>query len=126
MTRTRKTMLFAAGASLALAGAAWSQGGHRGHGAGSDAALIRSATSAAPASVGRNAAVIAVGADGTMRTVRPGTNGFTCMADNPETPGPDPMCGDANSMAWAMAWIQHRPPTDAVGLMYMLAGGTDA
>jgi len=30
-------------------------------------------------------------------------------------------------MAWVMAWVGHRtPPPDTVGLMYMLAGGTDA
>jgi hypothetical protein len=118
-------MLLAAGASLVLAGAAWSQSARRG--GGGDAALIRSALSAAPASVGRGAGVVAANRDGTMRTIRRGTNGFTCMADNPATPGPDPMCMDANAMAWAMAWMQHRqPPPNAVGLMYMLAGGTDA
>jgi hypothetical protein len=124
MIRIRKTILFAAGAGLLLAGSAWSQAGRRGNAA--DAALIRSAISAAPAAVGRGAAVIDMRANGTTRTVRRGSNGFTCMADNPQTPGPDPMCMDANSMAWAMAWMQHRPPSGAVGLMYMLAGGTDA
>jgi hypothetical protein len=49
------------------------------------------------------------------------------MPDNPVTPGPDPMCADANAMEWAAAWIGHKPPAaDKVGLMYMLAGGTDA
>ena len=123
MTRSRKLILLAAGAGLVLAGAAWSQSGRRG---GGDAALIRSAMSAAPASVGRRATVIEMRANGTMRTVRRGSNGFTCMADNPETPGPDPMCMDANSMAWAEAWMGHRSPPSGVGLMYMLAGGTDA
>ena len=69
----------------------------------------------------------AVGADGAMRTVREGTNGFWCMPDSPATPGPDPMCGDANAMEWAMAWIgKTEPPKGKVGFMYMLAGGTDA
>ena len=40
-----------------------------------------------------------------MRVLRQGTNGFTCMADNPASPGPDPMCGDANAMAWIDAWM---------------------
>jgi hypothetical protein len=62
-----------------------------------------------------------------MRTVRSGTNGFTCMPDNPATPGPDPMCMDANALAWAQAWMGHAPPpAGKVGFMYMLAGGTDA
>ena len=34
-----------------------------------------------------------------MRTLRKGSNGFTCMPDNPVTPGPDPMCMDANADA---------------------------
>ena len=93
----------------------------------SDADLIKSATSAAPAAVGRNATVVAMGADGKMRTVRKGTNGFTCMPDNPSTPGPDPMCMDANAMEWVHAYVNHKPPpAGKVGLMYMLAGGTDA
>jgi hypothetical protein len=59
--------------------------------------------------------------------VREGTNGWWCMPDSPATPGPDPMCGDANSMEWAMAWIgKAAPPAGKVGFMYMLAGGTDA
>jgi hypothetical protein len=92
-----------------------------------DAQLIKSAMSAAPAAVGKNATIVAMEADGTMRTLRKGTNGFTCMPDNPATPGPDPMCLDANAMEWAHAWMTHKTPTAGkVGFMYMLAGGTDA
>lgn len=124
MPRINRIAVLSAGAMLIVAGTAWAQ---RGRPARGDAALIRSATSAAPAAIGREATVVAMGANGSMRTVRRGRNGFTCMADNPVTPGPDPMCMDANSMDWAMAWISHRPPPrDRVGLMYMLAGGTDA
>jgi hypothetical protein len=93
----------------------------------SDAALIKSAMSAAPAAVGKNATIVVMEADGKMRTIRKGTNGFTCMPDNPATPGPDPMCMDANAMEWVNAWVAHKTPTAAkVGLMYMLSGGTDA
>lgn len=92
-----------------------------------DEGLIKSAMSAAPAKVGQHATIIAFEADGAMRTLREGSNGFTCMADNPETPGPDPMCMDQNSMGWVHAWIAHEnPPPGKVGLMYMLSGGTDA
>ncbi|WP_181707320.1 hypothetical protein [Chthonobacter rhizosphaerae] len=92
-----------------------------------DAALIASAETAAPTAVSSNATVYAMGQDGTMRTVREGTNGWWCMPDSPATPGPDPMCGDANAMEWAMAWISKTPPPeDKVGFMYMLEGGTDA
>jgi hypothetical protein len=92
-----------------------------------DKQLVQSAMKAAPAKVATNAGVVAMQPDGSMRTVRAGSNGFTCMADNPETPGPDPMCFDKNAMEWADAWMGHKdPPPGKVGLMYMLAGGTDA
>ena len=92
-----------------------------------DAQLIASAMSAAPAGIGEGATIVNMTADGKMRTLRPGTNGWTCMPDNPATPGPDPMCADKNAMEWANAWMGHKaPPTGKVGLMYMLAGGTDA
>lgn len=92
-----------------------------------DAQMIASAMKAAPASVSKAASIVAMEADGTMRTLRKGTNGFTCMPDNPATPGPDPMCMDANAMEWAHAWMSHQtPPAGKVGFMYMLAGGTDA
>lgn len=91
-----------------------------------DAALIKSAMSAAPAAIARGATIITMEADGKMRTLRKGTNGFTCMPDNPTTPGPDPMCLDANAMEWAHAWMTHKPPPAKVGMIYMLAGGTDA
>jgi hypothetical protein len=92
-----------------------------------DAQLIASAMQAAPAKVSADATVVASQPDGTMRTVRAGSNGFTCMADNPTTPGPDPMCMDKSAMEWAGAWMGHKPPPSGkAGLMYMLAGGTDA
>ena len=95
--------------------------------AAADSALIRSAVAAAPKHVGAAAAVMAAGSDGKMRTLREGTNGFTCMPDNPVTPGPDPMCLDKAAMAWADAWMGHKtPPAGKIGFMYMLAGGTDA
>ena len=127
MSRITKLVLVGAGVALTLA-ATSSGDAQRARRAGNgDAALIRSAMAAAPPSVARGAAIVAMGPNGTMRTVRRGNNGFTCMADNPATPGPDPMCMDENAMGWAMAWIEHRtPPAGRVGLMYMLAGGTDA
>ena len=88
---------------------------------------IESALAAAPKSLSADAKVIAMNADGSMKVLREGSNGFTCMPDNPATPGHDPMCMDANAMKWAEAWLGHKtPPADNVGLMYMLAGGSDA
>ena len=92
----------------------------------SDATLIKSAESAAPRAVSGKATVIAMDAAGKMRTIRKGTNGWTCMPDNPTTPGPDPMCWDKNASEWVDAWMAHKTPPAKVGFMYMLAGGTDA
>src|SRR3989344_4004181 len=92
-----------------------------------DKQLIASAMSAAPAKVSKGATIVAMEADGKMRTLREGKNGFSCMPDNPATPGPDPMCMDKNALEWVHAWIAHKQPTPGkVGFMYMLAGGTDA
>ena len=94
--------------------------------AADDAAMIKSAESAAPAAVASGAAIYAMDEKGEMRTLREGKNGFWCMPDNPASPGPDPMCGDANAMEWATAWIAKKePPKGKVGFMYMLSGGTD-
>jgi hypothetical protein len=93
----------------------------------SDAQLIASAETAAPKAIGRGATIVADNADGTMRTLRKGSNAYTCMPDSPETPGPDPMCWDTAAGAWVDAWLKHAPPPAGhTGLMYMLAGGTDA
>ncbi len=71
--------------------------------------------------------MVVVGDEGATRTVRRGSNGFSCMADDPATPGPDPMCADANGMAWLMALEAHQPPPQGkTGLIYMLKGGVDA
>jgi hypothetical protein len=92
-----------------------------------DEDMIKSAMAAAPEAVAAGAAIVAVEADGNMRILRRGSNGFTCLPDNPNSPGPDPMCGDANAMEWAAAWIgKKEPPAGKVGFMYMLSGGTDA
>ena len=88
---------------------------------------VASAESAAPASLAHDAAIATVGADGKMNQVRAGKNGWTCVPDAPDTPGPDPMCFDGNAGKWADAWIHHKaPPDNTPGVMYMLSGGTDA
>ena len=92
-----------------------------------DQKMIKSAMRAAPKKVSGAATIVAMGADGQMRTLRKGTNGFTCMPDNPTTPGPDPMCMDKAAWEWAGAWMGHKTPAAGkVGFMYMLSGGTDA
>ena len=51
---------------------------------------VQSAMSAAPQSIAHDASVVVASSDGTMKTLREGKNGWTCMPDSPTTPGPDP------------------------------------
>jgi hypothetical protein len=116
--------LLIAGSAIVLTTAAWAEEPKT---TPPDAQLIASAMTAAPAKVAGGATIVAMEASGTMRTLRKGTNAFTCMPDNPATPGPDPMCMDKNAMEWVHALVAHQPPPPGkVGFMYMLAGGTDA
>jgi hypothetical protein len=92
-----------------------------------DDQLIASAMKAAPKKVAEGATIVVPDAKTGMRTLRKGTNSFTCMPDNPATPGPDPMCWDKNSSDWMDAYLNHKTPSAGkVGFIYMLAGGTDA
>jgi len=97
---------------LLLAGAAGAQ-------QGSDAAYIKKVGTAAPPGIVQNATIVKM-ANGTMQTLKQGTNGFTCMVLG----GGTPMCGDTGAMEWAHAWQSHAAPPDKVGFMYMLAGDT--
>ena len=92
------------------------------------AELLRSALSAAPSSIAAHATVMAPGPDGKMVTLQKGSNGFTCFPDDPGTPGPDPVCADAAAMKWNDDYSAHasRPTNTVPGIMYMLAGGSDA
>ena len=87
----------------------------------SDAEYMAQALSAAPQAVAQGAAIVRMGNDGSMRTLRAGKNGFTCMVM-----GTDKMCNDANSMEFIHAMMQHMPPPDKVGISYMLAGDKGA
>lgn len=92
-----------------------------------DAGMIASAASAAPVAVSSEATIVAMDDKMQIRTLRAGTNGWTCMPDLPHTPGADPMCLDRNGMEWAAAWMSHKdPPSDKMGFGYMLVGGSDA
>lgn len=95
--------------------------------AADDAEMIKSAESAAPAAVASNATILVADADMKIRTLREGTNGWWCMPDDPGTVDADPMCGDANAMEWAQAWMtKTEPPKGKVGLIYMIAGPSGA
>src|SRR5262245_30182357 len=88
-----------------------------------DAEKIKSAESAAPSALSKDATIMDMPS---MKVLRKGTNGWTCMPDGP-SPGVDPMCLDQNGMEWAHAWLMHKdPPKDKMGFGYMLMGGSDA
>jgi hypothetical protein len=82
-----------------------------------DAAYIAGALSAAPKAIAKDAAVVRIENDGTIRTVRPGTNEFTCLAL-----GEDNLCNDANAMEILQAQLKHAPPPQKMGITYMLTG----
>lgn len=91
------------------------------------AEAIRSATAAGPRSISDHATVMAADASGKMVQLRAGTNGWTCIPDEPSTPGVDPMCIDKQGMEWVQSLIAKKPkPTNTgPGLIYMLQGGSD-
>ena len=93
----------------------------------SDEELIKLSLSAAPDAMAKDAAVMVIGADGKMRTLRKGSGQWTCMPGHADPANPDPMCGDKNAMEWAHAWMSHKPPpANKVGFMYMLQGDSGA
>ena len=87
----------------------------------SDSEYTTQALSAAPDAIAKDAAVVRVEKDGTMRTLRVGKNGFTCLVM-----GTDRMCNDANSMEFIHAMMMKAAPPDKVGISYMLAGDEGA
>lgn len=81
---------------------------------------IASALSAAPASIANDATVTDL--DGNV--LREGSNGWTCLPDNPEAEGNSPMCLDDQWLKFVHAWMNEEVPTyDRMGFGYMLQGG---
>jgi hypothetical protein len=110
--------------AVALAASATAQPKHKPP--KTDAEIIANAMSAAPKAVAAEATIVAMDDKGAMRVLREGKGNFTCMPDNPMTPGNDPMCLDKPGMEWAKAWMGKTPPPPVVGFGYMLMGGSDA
>jgi hypothetical protein len=80
---------------------------------------IKSAESAGPASISKNATI----KDWNMKVLREGTNGWTCLPDNPNTPGTDPWCMDNAWLNLLDALTNKKEPTyKEVGIAYMLQG----
>ena len=90
---------------------------------------IQNAMSAAPRSITKDATIMDWPAkEGDEPPVlRKGTNEWTCLPDDPTTPGNDPMCLDKMWMVWLQAMMSKKEPKiTAAGLAYMLRGGSTA
>src|SRR5262245_18555030 len=97
--------------------------------AGAPGGKIRSAMSAAPASVARAATILDYPAkEGQQPPVlRKGTNGWSCFPDDPSTPGNDPVCVDKSWIKWFEAYLSKtKPEMGGAGVAYMLQGGSEA
>jgi hypothetical protein len=87
-------------------------------GSGMDEAVI-SAMSAGPLSISANARII----DWEMNEIRPGSNSWTCLPDNPGTDGKDPWCVNEPWLGFLSAMVNKtEPEIDAIGFAYMLSG----
>ncbi len=77
--------------------------------------------SAAPSSVSAKATVL----DWNLKTLREGTNGWTCLPDRPDTPGNDPWCVNEPWLNFLKAYVKKEKPTYTdIGFAYMLMGDT--
>ena len=88
-----------------------------------DAAKISFAMGAAPADVSKGASIMDMDANGTMKQLRAGTNGWMCMT-MPAGAEPEAMCMDKAWAGWADAYMTKKnpPPAKTVGVAYMLRG----
>jgi hypothetical protein len=87
----------------------------------SDEELLTVLDGAAPAKVLSGATVLNMAADSTMKVVRKGTNGWTCM-----DPGGAPMCADEGGMEWGKAYMSNGAAPQKLGFIYMLRGDNGA
>lgn len=98
----------------------------QGPAAGTPEAKIQNAMSAAPAAIAGKAAIMDWPATegGQLTELRAGTNGWTCLPDDPKTPSNDPVCLDQTFLKWTDAWQNRKSPQlRQVGFGYMLQGG---
>ena len=91
---------------------------------------IRSAMSAAPLVVAKDATIVDFPAEpgGEMLVLREGTNGWTCYTDWPVSPGDDPECNDPVIEAWFRALMAGEPQPPEItkpGIAFMLQSGSD-
>lgn len=90
-----------------------------------DEELIKTALSAAPSHISDNATIVQVDKAGKIRTLRQGTNEFTCLPDISAQETPDPFCGDKNAVDWLLSSVrgEPRPANTDAGIGYMAKGG---
>ena len=82
-----------------------------------DLELMTDLKGSAPQSVVEHATIMNMGADGKMKVVQEGNNGWTCM-----DPGGAPMCAAKAAMEWVQAW-QRRGPAPQDGIYLHAKGG---
>lgn len=90
---------------------------------------IANALSAGPTAIRDGAAVLdwPTEAGAGFTELRPGTNGWSCLPDDPTTITNDPLCLDAEWVKWFEAiFAGEDPQVTTIGLAYMLQGGSVA
>lgn len=88
-------------------------------------AKIENAMSAAPTAIAEEATILdwEFDADGQLVVLREGTNGWTCLPDDPGTSTNDPGCLDAETMGFLYAFVAREAPDVTVpGFGYHLQG----
>lgn len=89
-------------------------------------AKIEEAMSAGPLSISAHATILDYPKTpgGEKTVLRKGTNGWTCLPDNPHMPGNNPMCVDSQLIELFTAIAENREPTiTQTGFGYFLQGG---
>lgn len=121
----RSTLVVAATVAVVAAGVVLSAGAADMGADKATAKRIALARSGMPTALADGARVVDLGADGQLVELAPGTNGFTCLPDDPSTPKPDPLCADAPGWEFVTSMISGAPkPTNTVpGISYMALGG---
>lgn len=87
---------------------------------------IANAIAAAPSSVTAKATILDWPAKegAAPEVLRPGTNGWSCFPDYPDTKGNDPMCLDQQWIGFFQAYMEKKTPqVTKVGVGYMQAPG---
>ena len=86
-----------------------------------DAELMQHLKGAGPDEVVKGATIMNATADGKMKTIQAGKNGWTCMDAHGI-----PMCADKAGMEWVDALVAKAPAPQKLGFIYMLKGDDGA